>query len=328
MEQIESSGGVICPPITEETATTTENGAKCWESADFTVSKVIKVVGNPHVELPRFGATCQLRITQLQCSGISLEALTGDFFYSKYFNAVHSGEIQIGNADSEVDRTLEKCVQSMHSGEKSFVTLRTLFDIQKNKRDKVSTADVWIEVNCQIFLESLLNAQPIHKWYPETKLDKAKEINLGAVRLFKTQRYLDAFRKFQVTLKLLTFIMEEVKEVETDEDRENLLAQAEDLSLTCYSNIAACQFQWNNFKLVIDLTSKVLEKQPDNVKLLYRRGVAYLERKEFEESKADLVEAHRLDPSNKAINEKLGQLRVQEKKHKEQLANGMKKMFG
>ena len=72
----------------------------------------------------------------------------------------------------------------------------------------------------------------------------------------------------------------------------------------------------------------MLERQPDNVKLLYRRGVAHLEKNEFRESKADLVEAHRLDPTNKAINEKLGLLRIKEKRHLEELSKGMKKMFG
>ena len=197
-------------------------------------------------------------------------------------------------------------------------------DRPKDLKDK----DLWIRVSCRLHLDSVLNAQPIHKWYPKTKLDKAKEINCGAVRLFKSHRYYDAFRKFQLTLKLLTFILEELEAKEVKEADLLIAQEAEDLSLTCYSNIAACQFQWNNYGHVIQLTSKVLAKQAENVKLLYRRGVAYLKLKEFEESKRDLVEAHRLDPSNKAINEKLGQLRVQEKKHKEQLANGMKKMFG
>ena len=80
--------------------------------------------------------------------------------------------------------------------------------------------------------------------------------------------------------------------------------------------------------MVVDLATKVLEDQPDNVKLLYRRGVSHLEMKDFEAAKADLVEAHRLDPSNKAINEKMGNLRVAEKRHKDQMAKGMKKMFG
>jgi hypothetical protein len=51
-------------------------------------------------------------------------------------------------------------------------------------------------------------------------------------------------------------------------------------------------------------------------------------RQEFVESRSDLVEAHRLDPGNKAINEKLGQLRLREKRHNMQMADGMKKMFG
>ena len=86
--------------------------------------------------------------------------------------------------------------------------------------------------------------------------------------------------------------------------------------------------QWGNYTYVIELASRVLERQPDNVKLLYRRGVSYLEKSEYGESKVDLVEAHRLDPTNKAINEKLGQLRVREKRHLEELSKGMKKMFG
>lgn len=99
------------------------------------------------------------------------------------------------------------------------------------------------------------------------------------------------------------------------------------MRLTCLSNLAACQFQWGNYRYVADLATKVLDRQPDNVKLLYRRGVAHLEMKDFEAAKADLVEAHRLDPSNKAINEKMGHLRVLEKKHLDHLAKAMKKMF-
>ena len=123
------------------------------------------------------------------------------------------------------------------------------------------------------------------------------------------------------TLKLVTFYLDEA--AKDDKSRE----EAEKLRLTLLSNLAACQFQWNNHDHVIKLASKVLPAQRENVKLLYRRGVSYLERGEFSEAKNDLGEAHRLDPKNKAINEKLGHLRVREKKHKEQLANGMRKMF-
>ena len=98
--------------------------------------------------------------------------------------------------------------------------------------------------------------------------------------------------------------------------------------MTCYSNLAACQFQWGNHSHVICLANEVLESNPDNVKLLYRRGVAHLETKDFDAARRDLVKAHGLDPSNRAINDKMGSLRIAEKKHKDQMAKGMKKMFG
>ena len=52
-----------------------------------------------------------------------------------------------------------------------------------------------------------------------------------------------------------------------------------------------------------------------------------MEKKDYDLSRADLVKAHSLDPSNKAINDKLGQLRVLEKKHNDNLSKGLKKMF-
>ena len=55
--------------------------------------------------------------------------------------------------------------------------------------------------------------------------------------------------------------------------------------------------------------------------------MSYLSIRDFDAAKADLAEAHRLDPANKAINEKLGQLRLSERKHKDQMASGLKKMF-
>ena len=39
------------------------------------------------------------------------------------------------------------------------------------------------------------------------------------------------------------------------------LMEAEDLSLTCRSNLAAVHFRWGNHKFVIDLASKVLDRQ-------------------------------------------------------------------
>ncbi len=318
--------------------------------------------GDRRGEKPRFGATGKVAVSGVDCArgdgcDVSEEELTGDFFYSKYLNRLHSGEVQVGNADTEVDKALELCVRAMRPGEKCVAVLGARVDLWRNGRRKTGEEDgsgakreARVEVECELTLESVLNAQPIHKWYPETKFDKAQEANAAAVRLFKLGRTVDAFHKFHLTLTLLTFVVDEAEAAKKKADRrereeggkpdsgdpaaaggsnvsDDLAKQASDLSLTCLSNLAACHFQWGNHAFVAKLASRVLERQPANVKLLYRRGVARLEMRDFEASRADLVEAHRLDPSNKAINDKMGVLRIQEKKHKELLAGGMKKMF-
>ncbi len=301
------------------------DNARHWETKDFAVSKIVTCEGEKRrSDLPRFGATGQIRLTDVDVGGaIDTDRLLNDFSVSKYFNRVHSGEVQIGNADSEVDKALERCIQSMYLGERCDATLRVKLRLRLNGLDHGLNDENndWATIECKIHLESLLNAQPIYKWFAETKMDKAKEANSAAVRLFKTRRTFDAFHKFHLTLTLLSYVVEE-------EPADSMLSsEAVDLRLTCYGNLTACQFQFKNYGHVESLATKVLERHPDNVKLLYRRGVARLELGEFDAARADLVEAHRLDPSNKAINDKLGQLRIAQKKANDQLATGLKKMF-
>ena len=117
---------------------------------------------------------------------------------------------QIGNADSEIDRTLERAVQSMRPGEIARATMRSTLHTAKNKGAAADDkAEEWVTVEARLKLDALLNAQPIYKWYPETKLDKARELNTGAVRLFKSQRFLDALHKFQTVLRLLAFVIDQ-----------------------------------------------------------------------------------------------------------------------
>ncbi len=309
--------------------------------------------GDARADKPRFGATCQVVVSALRClqdSQVTQEQLTGDFFYSKYLNRNHSGEVQVGNADTEVDKALELCVRTMRPGETARVVLGAQIDLWRNgRRGEEDEKVVLAELECEVTLESVLNAQSIHKWYPETKFDKAQEANAAAIRLFKLKRTVDAFHKFHLALTLLTFVLQEDEEARRNREKETsstsstspgvssrssarpvpeeIMRQAKEMALTCQSNLAACHFQWGNHAFVARLATKVLEKQPANVKMLYRRGVAYLEMKDFDASRRDLVEAHRLDSSNKAINDKMGVLRLQEKKQREQLAGGMKKMF-
>ena len=75
---------------------------------------------------------------------------------------------------------------------------RVNFDSAKNCLAGLPPSpDCWVEVECALWLRGCLNAEPVHKWYAETKMEKAKEANAAAVALFKAKRRLDAFRKFR-----------------------------------------------------------------------------------------------------------------------------------
>ena len=55
--------------------------------------------------------------------------------------------------------------------------------------------------------------------------------------------------------------------------------------------------------------------------------MSYLNVNEFELSERDLVAAHKIDPSNRAVNEKLGQVKQRRKASQAEMKNNLCKMF-
>jgi len=300
--------------------------------SDVSFSKELLSEGQKQQKKPLFGASCQVTLDAVRCQqGISKEELTSDFFFSKYFNVQHSGEVQIGNADSSLDAALELAICSMHPGERCSARLEVAQRMVKNGRH--GEEDRRMAVTCEIALDSVLNAPPMSKWYSEALLDKAKEVSAAAVRLFQVKRTADAFQKFGLTLTLLTFAADVDRRGTKDDVQSEAQKAALELRTMCYSNLTACHFQWGNYAQVARLATLALEDEQslptvaNSVKLLYRRGVARLKMKDFVEARKDLVEAHRLDPANSAISQQIGQLRIAEKKQNDQMAKGLQSMF-
>lgn len=57
----------------------------------------------------------------------------------------------------------------------------------------------------------------------------------------------------------------------------------------------------NNYEKAIENSNRVLEKDPNNVKALFRRAQAYAATKEFESAKRDLVAAAKIEPANSDV---------------------------
>jgi hypothetical protein len=70
--------------------------------------------------------------------------------------------------------------------------------------------------------------------------------------------------------------LEKLNENEKDTEKTSII-QKEKLILL--GNLSACEFYNNNYKEVIDLTTKILLIDKNNIKILLRRGESYLKLK-------------------------------------------------
>ena len=73
--------------------------------------------------------------------------------------------------------------------ERSNLVFSLSLELGMNSRTKTSGVTIIrVTVDCDVCLVSLHNADPVYKWFPETKLDKAKQYYSLAVDLFKKAR--------------------------------------------------------------------------------------------------------------------------------------------
>ncbi|XP_078238057.1 tetratricopeptide repeat protein 9C isoform X3 [Pogona vitticeps] len=68
----------------------------------------------------------------------------------------------------------------------------------------------------------------------------------------------------------------------------------------CYNNLAACllQMQPVNYERVKEYSLKVLQRQPENAKALYRAGVAFYHLRDFDRAQHYLVAAINKQPKD------------------------------
>nr|XP_012423138.1 PREDICTED: FK506-binding protein-like isoform X2 [Odobenus rosmarus divergens] len=95
-----------------------------------------------------------------------------------------------------------------------------------------------------------------------------------------------------------------------------------------HANLAACQLLLGQPQLAAQSCDRVLAREPDHLKALYRRGVAQAALGNLEKATADLRKVLAVDPKNRAAQEELGKVIIQGKKQDAGLAQGLRKMFG
>lgn len=139
---------------------------------------------------------------------------------------------------------------------------------------------------------------------------------------YKEGNYKEASTKYSEALGRLEQLM--LREKPNDEEWNKL----NEMKMPLLLNYAQCQLLQGEYYTVIEHCTTVLDKDPDNVKALFRRGRAYVEVFSPEEAKRDLEKAARLDSGVAAGCKKLlTQLAKMEKEKTAQDKNIYSKMF-
>ena len=75
------------------------------------------------------------------------------------------------------------------------------------------------------------------------------------------------------------------------------------LRLSCQLNEAQMCLKREEWAAAAAVCTSVLEREPENVKALFRRGTARAKSAEYAAARADLLAASKLDPKSKEIRE-------------------------
>lgn len=262
-----------------------------WTSPDCKIVKEVLSVGLIHRK-PTENSSVTINIKD---DNVSLEEVPS--------------EVVIGEGDTRFRRLLDICLTFMNKGETANVT----FKLQE-------------EITFTLELVSFLPAKLIYQLDAREKLDLAQKHRESGNRLFKQNRYIDASYRFGKALKILCSIPIEIGE--TPEEIDGIkINELNKTKAILYNNLASCYLRHKHYVPVTEICEKVFEIDPDNIKALYKHGVAWYESRDYDKSHKSLSRALQFEPNNRAAKDKL-KLCVSKMQEANAKVNSMiKKMF-
>jgi len=234
-------------------------------------------------------------------------------------------EFTIGQG--QVIKGWDKGFASMKVGERAKLTIRSDYGYgDSGSPPKIpANADLNFEVELIDFTE--YNDKEEHpdgkkqKWDMdvEEKKAEAEKLKQEGTELFKKQDYENAAEKYTEAAEYLN----------DDEDGEDTSVSddSKELYKNCWNNAAMCLLKIKRYGDTVSACSSVIKVDENNVKALYRRGVANMYFENFSQAKKDLMYARSLDSNNKAVNKACSDLKKAMAAAKEKEKNMFANMF-
>ncbi|TKR60351.1 hypothetical protein L596_027608 [Steinernema carpocapsae] len=194
---------------------------------------------------------------------------------------------------------VDKALKRMTKGEKARVTLRGPWTYKENAPEGVNPKEV---VKFELFLTGFDDAKHIWEMDEEQKFFAAESVKARGNHFFNLQNYDLAVQKYESVVSML----EHDRNVTCDEMKKKWF----DLRLLGHLNSAICQLKRNEFTKAMDHCDKVLEHEPNNIKGLFRKGEAYMGRRDFPEAIKMYNRVLELDAKNSNAKNRLQKCKV------------------
>ncbi|XP_075982712.1 uncharacterized protein LOC142980964 [Anticarsia gemmatalis] len=261
--------------------------------------------------VPYEESCCRITLTEVTC-----ENETGPCEIqseSRIFSQSFDGMVLIGDCDCFIDKDFELILQQMCCGETCVASMVY--------RD--GDGALVKKISCKIELREVTEEQLISDWSRERLYEAALHHKEQGVELVKQKRIVDAFRRFNKSLKMLIA----TEPLDPDAVSEDVVQEMIDLKVKLYNNLAHCQLQFNEYDAALQLCNKALNFDPENVKALYRRCTAYSGLQMYEDAWRDIQCALTINSNDKAAQQKANALKPKIEKINKEYANVIKKMF-
>ncbi|VVC24518.1 Tetratricopeptide repeat,Tetratricopeptide repeat-containing domain,Tetratricopeptide-like helical [Cinara cedri] len=174
--------------------------------------------------------------------------------------------LELGSADCIIDRGLEMLVSKMRVG-----------DIQEFCLGDGQGGTI---TGC-VRLLAVQKCVALRSWHTDDQMkliEAARQKEAGNI-LFRQKRYMDAFHRFNLSIRSVLFLR--------DEKAEGVREKRDILYSTVCNNMAACQLKLHNYEHARVLATKVLTVDPSNLKAFLRRSQAFVELKMFDNAFVD-----------------------------------------
>jgi peptidylprolyl isomerase len=151
----------------------------------------------------------------------------------------------------------------------------------------------------------------------EERLTHANKLKAEGTEKFKSKLYLEAIVKYEDAAAF---------SVDEGTSGNDIPVEERPLYVSCWSNIAMCYINLKEWTDASHACNNVLEieSEGENIKVLYRRGLARMRLGLYKEAKTDLMTAYKIDNSNKEVRKAISQLKeaIAASKKKEKAAFG------